>query len=265
MLHAQTTITLASAFAALLTGLVSASHLPPTLYIAGDSTAAADDGSPLLLGWGEKISAYLSIPVVNNAVAAATTRTYTEQGYFAEIIDAVTPRDIVIIEFGHNDNRSLADNPTTGDCPGSELTTTCNVNGTIVYTYARYMQDAVTALKAKRTHVVISSQTPDNPYNITTSPVFVPYAAQIARENHLSYIDHFHLLLREYADIGENATNVLFPLDYVHTSPEGADIAAQAIIRGVLCDSQNPLLSFVTNTSVSPSKPSPNLYTTQIA
>ncbi|EJC98170.1 SGNH hydrolase [Fomitiporia mediterranea MF3/22] len=225
----------------------------PTLYVAGDSTAARDDGNPALLGWGEKIGQYISIPVVNDAVSGATTRTYTEQGYFAEIVDAVQPRDLVIIEFGHNDNRSLADNPTTGDCPGADLTTTCNINGTIVYTYNKYMQDAITSLKQKHALVIISSQTPDNPYAITTNPVFVSYAAELAHTNHLSYIDHFHLLLKEYEALGENATNALFPLDqYVHTSPEGADIAAQAIIRGALCDSGNPLFPFVTNTSVAP-------------
>ncbi|KAL5523386.1 hypothetical protein ACEPAF_1653 [Sanghuangporus sanghuang] len=229
----------------------------PTLYIAGDSTAAKDDGSPELLGWGEKIGQYISIPVVNDAVSGATTRTYTEQGYFVEIVNAVHAQDIVIIEFGHNDNRSLPDNPTTGDCPGSELTTTCNINGTIVYTYNKYMQDAITSLKEKRAKVIVSSQTPDNPFAITTDPVFVQYAEDLARSNHLSYVDHFHLLLREYENLGENATNALFPLgQYVHTSPEGADIAAQAIIRGVLCDVRNPLFPFVTNASVVPSKES---------
>jgi lysophospholipase L1-like esterase len=53
---------------------------PPTLFIAGDSTAAKDDGSPELLGWGEKIGQYLSIPVVNDAISGATMRTYTEGG-----------------------------------------------------------------------------------------------------------------------------------------------------------------------------------------
>ena len=61
------------------TGLATSSH-PPTLYIAGDSTAAKDDGSPALLGWGEKIGQYLSIPVVNNAISGATARTFTEDG-----------------------------------------------------------------------------------------------------------------------------------------------------------------------------------------
>ena len=84
------------------------------------------------------------------------------------------------------------------------------------------MQDAITALKQKRAQVIVSSQTPDNPYAITTDPVFVQYAQNLAQANHLSYIDHFHLLLEEYNVLGENATNALFPLDqYVHTSPEG--------------------------------------------
>ena len=84
------------------------------------------------------------------------------------------------------------------------------------------MQDAITSLKEKRAHVIVSSQTPDNPYDISTNPVFVQYAEDLARSNRLSYIDHFHLLLREYEDLGENATNALFPLgQYVHTSPEG--------------------------------------------
>lgn len=52
----------------------------PTLYIAGDSTAAKDDGSPELLGWGEKIGQYLSIAVVNDAISGATMRTFTEGG-----------------------------------------------------------------------------------------------------------------------------------------------------------------------------------------
>lgn len=131
------------------------------------------------------------------------------------------------------------------------------------------MQDAITSLRQKRAEVIISSQTPDNPFNITTDPVFVPYAAELAQSNHLSYIDHFHLLLNEYTDLGENATNALFPLDqHVHTSPEGknlgvpvqidvysglgADIVAQAIIRGAICDRRNPLFPFITNTSVAP-------------
>ena len=52
----------------------------PTFFIAGDSTAATDDGTPALLGWGAKVGSYLSIPVVNDAVSGSTARSFTEQG-----------------------------------------------------------------------------------------------------------------------------------------------------------------------------------------
>lgn len=78
----------------------------PTLYIAGDSTAAKDDGSPELLGWGEKIGQYLSIPVVNDAIAGATTRTYTEDGncaffkffFFFSLIINLNPNDFMDLD-----------------------------------------------------------------------------------------------------------------------------------------------------------------------
>lgn len=69
---------LGTCFASVQAYVARASH--PTLYIAGDSTAAKDDGNVALLGWGEKIGQYLSIPVVNNAISGATARSFTEGG-----------------------------------------------------------------------------------------------------------------------------------------------------------------------------------------
>lgn len=66
------------------------------------------------------------------------------------------------------------------------------------------------------------------------------------------YVDHFDLVIEEYEALGEAAVNALYPVDHTHTSPTGADYVAQAFIRGVLCDSTNPLNSFVTNSSVVP-------------
>ena len=99
-----------------------------------------------------------------------------------------------------------------------------------MYTYTnnhifRYLQEAIDALRVKNVEIIISSQTPDNPYAIDTNPAFVQYAEDLARVNRLSYIDHFHLLLKEYDALGENTTDSLFPLDqYVHTSPEGESV-----------------------------------------
>lgn len=70
-------------FLAAVVGAHAATTSKPTFFIAGDSTAAADDGTPELLGWGAKIGSYLSIPVVNDAVSGSTARSFTEQGLCA--------------------------------------------------------------------------------------------------------------------------------------------------------------------------------------
>lgn len=93
-----------------------------TVYLAGDSTMALNgagsgtgtngdflrpsDVSPKLmitLGWGEYLAQFLTIPVVNKAVGGTSARSYSEQGRFTTIINAVKSGDFVVIEFGHND------------------------------------------------------------------------------------------------------------------------------------------------------------------
>lgn len=210
--------------------------------------------------------------------------------------------DIVVIEFGHNDGGGAT--VSTGDCVGADTETTCDVcvltslspfiptyvgtdlyrNGTTVYTFNYYIENAVNSLMAKNANVIVSSQTPDNPYNTSFSPSrFVGYAETAASVSHLSfsfpippppsffkkvdvhafqdtgawYVDHFDLVNDEYEALGEDAVNALYPIDHTHTSPTGADYVAQAFIRGVLCDSTNPLYEFVTNSSVVPCELSP--------
>ena len=54
-------------------------------------------------------------------------------------------------------------------------------NGTTVYTFNKYIEDAVNSLQAKSAKVIVSSQTPDNPYDVGFDPSrFVGYAETAA-------------------------------------------------------------------------------------
>ncbi|EJD00179.1 rhamnogalacturonan acetylesterase RgaE [Fomitiporia mediterranea MF3/22] len=224
-----------------------------TLYLAGDSTMAANDGNDAVIGWGVFIGNYLNISVVNDAVAGRSSRSYTDEGRFSTIIDTVKPGDIVVIEFGHNDGGGPSAS-TRGVCPGADTTTTCNVNGTIVFTFNKYIEDAVNSLQGKSAKVIVSSQTPDNPYDVGFAPSrFVGYAQTAAKDTGASYVDHFDLVIEQYRAMREAAVNALYPVDHTHTSPTGADIVAQTFVRGVLCDTSNPLFPFVSNKTVVPS------------
>lgn len=74
----------------------------------------------MFLGWGQYLADSLSIPVVNNAIGGRSARSFTREGRFDTIIEAVVSGDIVVIEFGHNDGGSLTptDNGRT-DCGGT--------------------------------------------------------------------------------------------------------------------------------------------------
>jgi lysophospholipase L1-like esterase len=58
-------------------------------------------------GWGGPLSAFLDpakINVVNRAVGGTGARTFIQQGYWDMVLAMLKPGDIVIMQFGHNDN-----------------------------------------------------------------------------------------------------------------------------------------------------------------
>ncbi|KAL1610257.1 hypothetical protein SLS60_001922 [Paraconiothyrium brasiliense] len=119
-------------------------------------------------GWGVYLPFSVTLPVVNKAIGGRSARSYTVEGHFDELVKVVQPNDIVIIEFGHNDGGSLTptDNGRT-DCPGAgdeRCTSTYNGETVTILTYPAYLINAGKALVAKGAKVIISSPTPNNPW-----------------------------------------------------------------------------------------------------
>ena len=94
--------------------------------------------------------------------------------------------------------------------------------GKTVFTYFKYMEDAINALKAKNAKVIVSSQTPNNPFKDTSgTPIYVSYAQQVAQQTSVTYVDHFDYVLTRYKQLGANTVNGYFPVDNIHTSSTG--------------------------------------------
>lgn len=75
-------------------------------HLAGDSTVAP--GKPPehpMAGWGTFLAERLGFEVRNHAFGGATTRSFVEEGSWQRLIDGVTPGDVVVIQFGHNDQK----------------------------------------------------------------------------------------------------------------------------------------------------------------
>lgn len=77
-----------------------------TIHLAGDSTVAPGplDGSGVI-GWGGVLHEFVEDPVANRAFGGATTASFLDQGSWQATIEAIEPGDLVVIQFGHNDQK----------------------------------------------------------------------------------------------------------------------------------------------------------------
>ena len=80
-----------------------------TYHLAGDSTVAPmKRGEEPMAGWGECLVEFVDSPVRNLAFGGATTESFRTSGSWSALIDEVRPRDTVVIQFGHNDQKEPA-------------------------------------------------------------------------------------------------------------------------------------------------------------
>src|SRR5205809_8056893 len=89
---------------ALLTCTVSVAAEAPSIFSAGDSTAA--NGAPGAIGWGRPFGALFDpskVKVVNGARGGRSSRTFVTEGLWDRLIADVKAGDYVLIQFGHND------------------------------------------------------------------------------------------------------------------------------------------------------------------
>lgn len=80
----------------------------PTLFIAGDSTAALKgaEAKPMA-GWGEYLHSHFSPELVidNRAINGRSTKSFLTEGRLADIEQDFRPGDFLLIQFGHNDEK----------------------------------------------------------------------------------------------------------------------------------------------------------------
>lgn len=83
-------------------------HRMRTLHIAGDSTAAQKyaDAAPET-GWGTALPFFLrkDLSVANHAVNGRSTKSFLDEGRLDAILAVIRPGDLLLIQFGHNDQK----------------------------------------------------------------------------------------------------------------------------------------------------------------
>jgi len=138
----------------------------------------------------------------------------------------------------------------------SELTWRLQSNQTeIVETYPTYLIEASRMFLAKGARVVLSSPTPDNPWetgNYTYAPNRFTYYAWLAvselggPDAGVYFIPHGQYTAQAMLNLGPAVIDANYPIDHTHTAPYLADIVSQAFVLGLKCGT-SPLLDLVIN------------------
>jgi len=225
--------------------LASTVFAAPTIYLAGDSTMVATGNNDGTNGWGLFLNNSTTLAVVNDAIAGRSARSFTVEGRFAAMAQVVKAGDFVIIEFGHNDGGSLTptDNGRT-DCPvpangnfGATCVTTFNGSTQTILTYPAYLENAAQTFISLGASVILSSPTPDNPWETGTFTYtanrFTTYSQQAAAAVGATFVDHGTTTANAFQALGASAVDAFFPHDHTHTSPAGAMVVEQAFITGL--------------------------------
>jgi len=233
--------------------LCSAAFAAPTVFIAGDSTAA--DGIPNAIGWGKPFVGLFDaskITIVNAARGGRSARTFITEGLWDKMIAGVKSGDYVLIQFGHNDIGAInGERVARGSLPGlgeetEEIDNLVTKQHETVHTFGFYMAKMIRETKARGAMPILLSLTVRNEW--TDGRVergfgkYGEWSRALAQTEQVAFIDLTNLVADRYERMGADAVKPLFPRDTTHTSEEGAAINATLVAAGIKALRENGII-----------------------
>jgi len=216
----------------------------PTLFIAGDSTAAK--GPPTATGWGVPFAAYFDsakINIVNAARGGRSSRTFITEGLWDQLLAQVKAGDTVLIQFGHNDAGAINDaSRARGSIRslGEETEQIDNLltkKPELVHSFGWYVRKMISDVRAKKATPILLSITVRNEWREgkveRTNGPWSAFAAELGKTENVAFIDLTTLIADDYERRGAAAVKPFFPKDHTHTSPEGADLNARLAVAAL--------------------------------
>ncbi len=218
--------------------------LHPALFLVGDSITKTGkppgDSGPWGMGY-EIIPKFdaAKIHVYNEAAGGRSSRSYTEEGLWARVLERMQPGDFVLIMFGHNDAANSTNYP-------NRTTITGNGDETIqvgvgdkkktLHTYGWYLRQYVKDAKAKGATVILCSPVPRNTWvdgKIKRGfDGYAEWAADAAKASGALFIDLNSLAANRYDALGEERGAKYFS-DNQHTTKAGARLNAESVVEGL--------------------------------
>ncbi|WUW24839.1 rhamnogalacturonan acetylesterase [Streptomyces sp. NBC_01463] len=213
---------------------------PRTVHIAGDSTAAQKyaDAAPET-GWGMALPFFLgrTLDVANHAMNGRSSKSFIDEGLLAALLPEVRDGDLLLIQFGHNDEKT--EDPARGTDPYT--------------TYQDHLRQYVRAARARRALPVLLTPVERRRFAAdgTARPSHGEYPAAmraLAAEERVPLLDLQALTLARWQELGPDGTQAYFnwlepgqspnypdgQQDNTHFQPRGAVEAARLVARALV-------------------------------
>ncbi|MEW7847610.1 rhamnogalacturonan acetylesterase [Massilia aurea] len=200
----------------------------PTLFLLGDSTVSDQPGEPYN-SWGQMLPRLFgpAVAVANHAQSGETYRDSLARRRIDKILSAMLPGDVLLMQFGHNDQKQAKDG-TSGPFT----------------TYKAEIKTHVDAVRARGGLPVIVSPVERRAFDAAGAfkPSLLDYAEaarQSARELGVPFIDLNAMSQALYVALGVEGSKAAFAtstagkLDNTHHSPYGSYLMAKAVALGM--------------------------------
>lgn len=209
------------------------------VYLAGDSTCAPKSASDRpKYGWGEKFEQFLikKTTVDNKAVGGKSTKTYISDGYWTKLLSALRSGDVVLIQFGHND----------------ESTNSSDDRGTTPQQYYDYLCKMIKDVKGKDAVPVILTPICRHKFSngtpVYTHQTYPDMAKKAAADHSVTLLDIEQLTYEWLARLGEEDAKLRYMMsvegsnDTTHLTELGASEIAE-IVADAMKACSDPKLS----------------------
>lgn len=235
---------------------VKPSHLP-TLFIAGDSTAARGAGDDQQ-GWGVPFASFFDpskVTVANRARGGRSSRTFITEGLWDQLLAEVKKGDVVLIQFGHNDGGPVNDDSRArGSIRGlgeetEEIDNLLTKKHEVVHTYGWYLRKMIGDTRSKGATPILLSLTIRNIWNDGLvergSGRYSTWAKEIARTARVPFVDLTELVADRFDQLGEEKVKGFYVRDHTHFNAEGADLHAAMVVAGLKGLRPSPVQGFL--------------------
>jgi lysophospholipase L1-like esterase len=211
-----------------------------TVWLMGDSTVHNTHAG--LAGWGDHFS-LPGLKIVNKAMGGRSSRTFMTEGRWKDIEGQLQPGDLVLMQFGHNDNGPMDTGRARASIKGNgdeqkEVTLEATGKKETVHSYGWYLRQYIAGAKAKGATPVVLSLVPRNIWKdgkvVRATNDYTSWAKAAAEQGGAQFFDLNAAIADKYEAKGKAKIKEFFTeKDHTHTNADGAKLNAATVTEGL--------------------------------